>query len=584
MPLFNPLLNPPNYPADRYAPLADRFKRLLATRADVVFIQAEAILALEATASSLARPGMTAVNIVTSPYGAFFGAWLRRGGATVHDVVAAAGQPIDAEAVAVAAKALPTLDLVAVVHAETSNGALNPLAEIAALARSRNALLVVDAVASFGGHPFEVDALGVDVAVIGPQKALSGPTGISVASVSARAWAHMAKSAEATPSNLALADIKRNWLDRGRGGLPGMPPPLEFWALEAAVDGVEAEGLAALIARHERAASAEPRRLAGVGVQPWIADDRSASTLVTSAPVPPGIDAKALVNAAASLGVMLGAGFGPVDGRLVRLDHTGARANFATVLANVIAYGAALASLARASTSGRRRKPSPRPTGGREGTGRSLRRLRVRRGGHLGGRPYQVGLTRKAGLGEDIAQVRLDGVLRNLQQVGGCTQRLAFQDEGQHARLAGRQVVGNRHRVGAVDRRPADENGRGGVRLAAAAPDGRTCASTGGSPDLVKRIARPVAPMPASSSAASVIAALSSSTAAARFACSTPPMLDIRWPASSIDSPARLLRRMRLRSSTRTTPKRSASKVPANISPSAALASRILLMVTARRR
>jgi aspartate aminotransferase-like enzyme len=153
------LLDPPIYPADRYAPLADRIKRLLATASDVVFVQAEAILALEAAASSIARPGIVAINIVTSPYGAYFGAWLRRGGATVHDVISQPGQPVAMEVVRGRADALDQIDIVAVVRGEAANGALNPLTDIAFLARSRGALCVVDAVASIGGHALGMDSL-----------------------------------------------------------------------------------------------------------------------------------------------------------------------------------------------------------------------------------------------------------------------------------------------------------------------------------------------------------------------------------------------------------------------------------------
>jgi hypothetical protein len=80
----NFLLDAPAFPLDR-------LKRLLATRSDLIFIPAEAILALEAVASSIARPNVTALNLVSSPYGAYFGTRLRRAGATVHDVVAAGG-------------------------------------------------------------------------------------------------------------------------------------------------------------------------------------------------------------------------------------------------------------------------------------------------------------------------------------------------------------------------------------------------------------------------------------------------------------------------------------------------------------
>jgi len=345
MPAFNPLLNPPAFPADRYAPLADRLRNLLGTRNDLVFVQGEAILALEAAATSLARPGMVALNIVTSPYGGMFGTWLRRGGATVHEVVADAGQPITTEAVAAALAALPQVDLVAMVHAETSSGILNPLPAIAALVKARGALLVVDAVASFCGHPLDVDALDIDVCVTGPQKALGGPAGLSLVTISAAAWAAMARPPQVTTSSLSLLDLKTNWLDRGRGVVPGMPSALEFWTLEAAVEALLTEGLEARIARHAFAARATRSALHAMGLSPFVADDASASNLATAAPVPDGIDAGAVIAAAAKLGVTLTPGFGVIRDRLVRLDHTGDRASFSPILASVVAYGTGLRSL-----------------------------------------------------------------------------------------------------------------------------------------------------------------------------------------------------------------------------------------------
>ena len=342
---FAPLLDQSPYPAAGFAPLADRLRRLLATGNDLVFVQAEALLALEAAATSLARPGLVAVNVVTSPYGGWFGTWLRRGGAAVTDVVAPSGQPIAAEAVAAAITALGRVDLVALVHGEAANGALNPLEAVAALAKDAGALLVVDAVASAGGHPLDIDGLGIDLCVLGPQKALGGPVGLSMVSVSPRGWAAIEAAPRLSPSLLSLLDIKETWLDRGRGALPGTPPPLEFRALAAALERLEAEGLVARIARHQQAAKASRAGLRALGLEPWVREDASASALVTAAPVPEGIDAAAVIAAAARLGVGLGRGFGDIEHRLVRLDHTGIRAAFGPVLANVIAYGAALSSL-----------------------------------------------------------------------------------------------------------------------------------------------------------------------------------------------------------------------------------------------
>jgi aspartate aminotransferase-like enzyme len=286
------------------------------------------------------------VNVVTSSYGGYFGTWLRRGGADVTDVIAEPGKPITIAAVTRALDALPTVGLIAVVHAESANGSLNPLPEIAALAKARGALLVVDAVASFGGHALAVDELSVDVAVVGPQKALGGPTALSVVSVSPRAWEQIAQSkARLSPSSLALSDIRDNWLDRGRGAPPGMPAALEFWALDAAIARIAAEGLANVIARHALAARASRAGLRALGIAPWITDDAAASALVTAAPIPRGISSRSLVDAAAAFGVALSPAPGDMAERLIRLDHTGPRAAFPVVLANVLAYGDALQRL-----------------------------------------------------------------------------------------------------------------------------------------------------------------------------------------------------------------------------------------------
>jgi aspartate aminotransferase-like enzyme len=339
-PVWNPLHGAPTYPSDRYGALADRISRLLHTTNDVLLVQAEAVVALEAVAASLSRPGLAALNIVTSPYGGWFGQWLRRGGADVTDVVAASGLPIEVEAVARGLEAAPKVGLLTLVHAESASGILNPLPEILDLARARGIVTVVDAVASVGGHALDVDALGVDVAVVGPQKALGGPAGVSALSVSPRAWELILRDGTPRDSILSLADLK-SWVDGGRGALPGTPAPLEFFALEAALDRVEAEGLDAVIARHAVAAAASRAGLSALGSKPWVPAGK-ASNLVTAVPVPDGLVSSALIDPARELGVEISNGVGTGSVQLVRLNHTGPRARFQTVLSNIAAYGMAL--------------------------------------------------------------------------------------------------------------------------------------------------------------------------------------------------------------------------------------------------
>lgn len=337
---WNPLLDAPPYPASGYARLADRLAALLGTTNDVLLVQGEAIIALEAAATSLARPGLAALNIVTSPYGSWFGQWLRRGGAEVADLVAPPGMPIEAQTVAAALAERP-VGLIALVHAESASGILNPLEEIAALARHAGALLVVDAVASFGGHPLAVDALGADVVVVGPQKSLGGASGVSAVTVSPRAWQQIAAPGAVTLSTLSLRDLRTNWLETGRGALPGMPSPIEFHTLEAALDRFETEGLDAAIRRHKRAAEASRAGVTALGLEAWVPESQ-ASHLVTAVQLPPGIDRPALLENLAPFGVGIAACVGPGTEHLVRLNHTGPRANFEPVLANVVALGTAL--------------------------------------------------------------------------------------------------------------------------------------------------------------------------------------------------------------------------------------------------
>ena len=336
---WHPLHDAPAFPPERVGPLADRLGRLLKTKNDMLLFQTEAVVALEAVAASIARPGLTALNIVTSPFGAWFGTWLKRGGADVVTLAAEPAQPIAAEAVEAAFEAHPAVRAVVLCHAESANGVLNPLEAIIAAARARGIVTVVDAVASVGGHALDVDALGIDVAVIGPQKALAGPAGLSALSVSGAAWG-LVEAGGLRTSTLSLLD-RRDWLQAGRGALPGTAAPLEFFALEAALDRFEAEGLEAVIARHARAAAATRDGLLALGAELWVETGRG-SHLVTTAKIPDGVDIAALLAAAEPLGMDLSAGIGPGAERLVRLNHTGRRARFETVLGAVLAFGLAL--------------------------------------------------------------------------------------------------------------------------------------------------------------------------------------------------------------------------------------------------
>jgi aspartate aminotransferase-like enzyme len=319
----------------RFARAADRLGAVLGTRDDVLPFGAEAMLALEATATSLAAPGRRVVNVVTSPYGGWFGAWLTRGGADVLDVRPA--DPRRAIAVDEAATAIAAHrpEIVAVVHGEASTGVVNPVQEIARIARAAGAIVVVDAVASAGGHALEADAWGLDVVALGPQKALGGPVSLSAVAVSDAAWRVIAPPTVGAPSALSLADLRRDWIETGRGALPGTPDPVVFDALDDALDALEAEGLEQRIARHAEAAAQARAEVRALGLELWIHDDAEASHLVTTVRLPHGADPSITLPALVTLDSGWSAGVGDDAHRFLRLNHTADRATPDAVHASI---------------------------------------------------------------------------------------------------------------------------------------------------------------------------------------------------------------------------------------------------------
>lgn len=330
MTTFDPstLLDPPPLEAATLVRVEQQVAALLGTDDTVVLFQAEAILALEAVATALAAPGRRAVNVATGPYGVIFGDWMRRAGAEVVDVTSALDSVATVEQVVAALDAHPGTQVLALAHAEAATGGSNPVAEIVRVARERGVVTVVDAVASVGAEPVEPSVWGADVCVIGPQKALAGPAGVSAATVSDRAWALAGSNPSALrTSSLSLLDWRDGWLRTDRTVVPGTPSVLETRALGAALDRVEAEGLDAVVARHAAAAERARAGLGALGLRTWQRGPLGYASVVTTVAVPDGVDGHAFSRAAvAAGGGLLMAGPGSLAGRLVRINHTGRQA------------------------------------------------------------------------------------------------------------------------------------------------------------------------------------------------------------------------------------------------------------------
>ena len=294
---------------------------LFKTENDVLLMQGEAILGLEAAARSLVRPGDHVLNLVQGVFGKGMGYWLKDFGAELHELEVAYNDAVEPAEVERYLDEHGEIDLVTVVHSETPSGTLTDVSAIGPIARAHGAMMLVDCVSSLGGIPLEVDAWELDVCVAGPQKCLGGPAGMSLMTVSDAAWERIAANPAAPRASfLSMLDWKEKWLDGDR--FPFTPSVSDLFGVEAACDVVLEIGLEQSIAQHERAAAACRAGVRAMGLEPWPRSDEITAACTTALAVPDELsDLQVRAHCREHYGVMISAGQGA--GNLVRIGHMG---------------------------------------------------------------------------------------------------------------------------------------------------------------------------------------------------------------------------------------------------------------------
>lgn len=152
---------------------------------------------MQTAMANIVEPGDTVIVGINGVFGARAADTVRRLGGQVVEVEEDWGRVIPAERIEEALREHPDAVAVLIVHAETSTGAWQPLAEIGQLVADSGALLVVDAVTALGGIELAVDAWNLDVAYAGTQKCLSVPPGLAPITFSPKAIERV--GARATP-------------------------------------------------------------------------------------------------------------------------------------------------------------------------------------------------------------------------------------------------------------------------------------------------------------------------------------------------------------------------------------------------
>jgi alanine-glyoxylate transaminase/serine-glyoxylate transaminase/serine-pyruvate transaminase len=276
---------------------------------------------METCMVNLLEPGDKALIGVNGVFGTRMAEVARRCGAEVTEVKGEWGRAFTADQMRAAAEH-DHYDLVAVVHAETSTGVLQPIPEIRGLSDELGALLLIDCVTSLAGHAVKIDEWGVDAAYSGTQKCLSCPPGLSPVTFSARAVEKMtARTHKVQSWYLDLSLIQGYWGEER--SYHHTAPINMLYAMHESLRLVLEEGLEARFERHAKNSAALREGLEALGLEVRVPEAERLNPLTTVA-IPRGVDdgqvRRFLLD---KYGLEIGGGLGPMKGNTWRIGLMG---------------------------------------------------------------------------------------------------------------------------------------------------------------------------------------------------------------------------------------------------------------------
>jgi aspartate aminotransferase-like enzyme len=299
----------------------EKLQWLHQTSGDVVVLTGSGTAAMEAGIVNVLSRGE---KVLCGDNGKFGERWVdlaRAYGLDVQVVKAEWGQPLDPEAFRLALEADSARQIKAVIltHSETSTGVINDLEAIAAHVKAHGtALTIADCVTSLGACDVPMDAWGLDVVGSGSQKGYMMPPGLSFVALSERAWAAR-KQSDLPKFYLDLAPYRKA---TAKDSTPFTPAVNLYFALDAALEMMQAEGLEAIFARHDRHRRAAQAAMKAIGLPLYAAEGHGSPSITAVAPE--GIDAEVLRKKVKErFDILLAGGQDHLKGTVFRIGHLG---------------------------------------------------------------------------------------------------------------------------------------------------------------------------------------------------------------------------------------------------------------------
>lgn len=281
---------------------------------------------METCLVNLIEPGDRVLVCINGVFGTRMADIVERCGGELVRLEAEWGRIIEPSAVEKVLKEKGPFQLVCVVHAETSTGALSPIEEIAPIVHEHGALFLVDAVTSLGGVPVEVDQWQIDAIYSGTQKCLSCPPGLAPVSFGPRARAKLnSRRTKVQSWYLDLTMIQNYW---GSERFYHHTAPISMvYALREALRLIYEEGLDAVHRRHRENSQLLVEGLQEMGLQ-LFAQEGYRTPMLTTVHIPEGIDDVTVRQQLLQrYGIEIGGGIGPVKGKIWRIGLMGFACN-----------------------------------------------------------------------------------------------------------------------------------------------------------------------------------------------------------------------------------------------------------------
>ncbi|MDQ6598995.1 alanine--glyoxylate aminotransferase family protein [Bacillus salipaludis] len=304
-----------------YQETTHRVKPIFGTKQDILLLPSGGTAALEAAAVNTVSPGEEVVVITVGAFGDYFVSICEKYGFHVHKLAKNWGEACTEEDLTEFLKPLSNIKAVFATYNETSTGILNPINQLGKVVRTHTeALFIVDGVSCIGGAPAEMDEWGIDILVTGSQKAMMLPPGLSLLSVSERAW----KVIEANPTPAYYLNLLsyREWASKGM--TPNTPAISLIMGLSAVCDLIEEEGgFVKTIERHEvmKSMVREAMKALSIGL---LTSDEFASPTITAIRTPEGLELPSfLEHLKKKYHLDLAGGLGHLQGKIFRFGHMG---------------------------------------------------------------------------------------------------------------------------------------------------------------------------------------------------------------------------------------------------------------------